>query len=288
MSPSNNASSLIDQRERFALSEKICDAHIHLFPDRLMEAILNWFVQQGWTMPYRQPVEELLNYLENIGVTSAFVLGYVHKKDMSAGINLWLKDLCHNHPWLHPFAALHQEDYELESILSQALDEWDFPGVKIHTFVQEIAVNDGRLWPMYRMLSDRRKGLILHLSGMPIESPYTRVEPLGEVLRSFPNLKVTIAHMGLPNDFSLAVEFAANYSNVYLDTAFIFGNPRFPVQDKWLKAIEANPTKFMFGTDFPIMDYSPCNALQALKQLPLTEEIKTMLLWDNAMIFLNN
>ena len=94
--------------------------------------------------------------------------------------------------------------------------------------------------------------------------------------------------MGLPNDFSLAVKFAASYPNVFLDTAFIFGNPRFPVQDEWLKAIEANPSKFIFGTDFPIMDYSPCKAIQALKQLPLAEEIKTLLLWDNAMRFLDN
>ncbi len=267
--------------------QKICDAHIHLFPDRLMEAILNWFVKQGWTMPYRLPIEELLNYLESIGVTSAFVLGYVHKRDMAAGINLWLKDLCTQYSWLHPFAALHQEDHDIESILGQALDEWNFPGVKIHTFVQKVAVNDGRLWPMYQMLSARRKGLILHLSGMPIESPYTRVENLKEVLRSFPNLKVTIAHMGLPNDFSLAVKLAATYPNVYLDTAFIFGNPRFQVQEEWLKAIDAYPTKFIFGSDFPVMDYSPNNAIQALKQLPLPDNVKTLLLWDNARRFLD-
>ena len=72
----------------------------------------------------------------------------------------------------------------------------------------------------------------------------------------------------------------------YLDTAFIFGNPRFPVEEEWLKAIDAYPTKFIFGTDFPIMDYSPNNAIQALKRLPLTDEVKTLLLWDNAMRFL--
>lgn len=269
-------------------NQKICDAHIHLFPDRLMQAILVWFEKQGWTMPYQQPIQDLLNYLETIGVTSAFVLGYVHKKDMAAGINLWLKELCEKHSWLHPFAALHQEDPKLESILSQALDEWNFPGVKIHTFVQKVSVNDERLWPMYRMLCERQKGLILHLSGMPIESPHTRVETLWDVLRSLPNLKVTIAHMGLPKDFSLSVKLAASYPNVYLDTAFILGNPRFSVQEEWLKAIDANPTKFIFGSDFPVMDYSPKDAIQVLQQLPLAEEVKTQLLWDNAMRFLQN
>ncbi|ODA40558.1 amidohydrolase family protein [Desulfosporosinus sp. BG] len=267
--------------------QKICDAHIHLFPDRLMGAILDWFVQRGWTMPYRQPVETLLNYLENIGVTSAFVLGYVHKKDMAAGINAWLKDVCEKFPWLHPFAALHQDDTGQEKILSQALDEWDFPGVKIHTFVQNVAANDERLWPMYRMLSERRKGIILHLSGLPIETPNTRVDALLDVLKSFPNLKITIAHMGLPKDFSLAVKLAANYSNVYLDTAYMLGNPRFPLQEDWLKAIDANPTKFIYGSDFPIMDYSPHDAIQAVNLLPLTKEVKTQLLWDNAQRFLH-
>ncbi|MDP4126775.1 MAG: amidohydrolase family protein [Bacillota bacterium] len=267
---------------------KICDAHIHLFPERLMGAILDWFVQQGWTMPYqKQSNETLLNYLKTIKVSSAFVLGYVHKKDISAGINLFLKNLCENYPHLYPFAALHQDDQKPEKILSQAMDEWNFPGVKIHTFVQKVSVNDRRLWPLYRMLCERRKGLILHLSGMPVESPYTRVESLFDVLKSFPNLKVIIAHMGLPNDFSLALKLAACYSNVYLDTAYILGNPRFPMRDEWLKAIVDYPTKFIFGTDYPIMDYSPRDAIQALNQLPISKEIKTNLFWNNAMRFLS-
>ena len=266
--------------------QKICDAHIHLFPERLMGSILDWFVERGWTMPYRQPSETLLNYLENSGVTSAFVLGYIHKKDMAGGINLWLKVLCETYPWLHPFAAIHQDDTELEKILSQALDEWNFPGVKIHTFVQNVAANDERLWPMYRMLNERRKGVILHISSLPIETPNTRVDSLLDVLKSFPNLKVTIAHMGLPDDFTLAVKLASNYPNVYLDTAYILGNPRFPLQEDWLQAIDANPTKFIFGTDFPIMDYSPRDAIQAVNLLPLRQEVKAQLLWDNAMRFL--
>jgi len=297
MSSTEDASNTIHKHDRLARDaksngevindgQKICDAHIHLFPDRLMGAILDWFVQQGWTMPYRQSVETLLNYLENSGVTSAFVLGYIHKKDMAAEINVWLKDLCEKYPWLHPFAALHQDDTELEKILSQALDEWNFSGVKIHTFVQKVAANDERLWPMYRMLNERRKGVILHLGGLPSATPFTQVDSLLDVLKSFPNLKVTIAHMGLPKDFSLAVKLAANYANVYLDTAYLLGNPRFPLQEEWLKAIDAYPTKFIFGTDFPIMDYSPRDAIQAANLLPLSKEVKKHFLWDNAMRFL--
>ncbi|MDR3602708.1 MAG: amidohydrolase family protein [Desulfosporosinus sp.] len=268
--------------------QPICDAHIHFFPDRLMGAILDWFEQHGLTMLYRQSVETLLDYLQSIGVRSAFVLGYIHKKDMSPGINLWLKDLCEKNPWLKPFAALHQDDTELEKTLSQALDEWNFPGVKLHTFVQKVAANDKRLWPIYRMLNERRKGIILHLGGLPTETPYTRVDSLLDVLKSFPNLKVTIAHMGLPDDFSLAAKMAASYPNVYLDSAFIFGNPRLPLQEDWLKAIDANPSKFIFGTDFPIMDYSPLDSIQAVSLLPLTQAVKTQLLWDNAMRFLQD
>ena len=275
-----------DNDDIFHNTQKLCDAHIHLFPDRLMDAILDWFVHQGWTMPYRQPVESLLKHLESIGVNSAFVLGYAHKKDMATGINLWLNELCKRYSFLHPFAALHQDDDNLEEVLGQALDEWNFPGTKIHSFVQKLAADDKRLWPMYQMLNDRRKGVILHLSGMPVETRYTQVISLFDVLRAFPNLKIIIAHMGLPNDFSKAVKLAANFPNVYLDTAFIFGNPRFPIQDEWLKAIETYPTKFIYGSDFPVMDYSPADAIEAIRKLPLTQEIKTKILWDNAMNFL--
>lgn len=265
----------------------ICDAHIHLFPERLMGAILDWFEQQGWTMPYRQSTEELLAYLQNLGITSAFVLGYVHKKAMASEINAWLRTLKGKHPWIHSFAAIHQEDEGIEHILAQALDEWDFDGVKIHTFVQKVSANDKRLWPIYRMLNARHKGVVLHLSEMPVESPYTRVDALVDVLRVFPNLKILIAHMGLPHDFSLAVKLAATYPNVYLDTAYILGNPRIPFRDEWLDAMTALPAKFLFGTDFPIMDYAPDDALNVVNHLPLPEAIKRRILWENAMAFLN-
>lgn len=92
--------------------------------------------------------------------------------------------------------------------------------------------------------------------------------------------------MGLPTDFSLALKLAANYPNVYLDTAFIFGNPGFSVREEWIKAIDDYPTKFIYSSDYPVMDYSPRDALQVLRQLPLSETTKQRLFWDNSLRFL--
>jgi len=263
----------------------VCDAHVHLLPERLTGAILNWFEELGWTMPYRLSVEDLIQHLQSTGVKAAFALGYVHKAGMAAGINLWLKELHEHYPWLHPFAAVHQDD-DIEPLLKQALDEWDFPGVKVHTFVQKVAANDPRLWPVYRMVAERSKGIILHLSAMPVASPYIGVASLRDVLREFPNLKVMIAHMGLPNDYDLALELATEYPNVYLDTAYILGNPRFPLEERWLTAFSTYPDKFVFGSDFPIMDYPPEDGMTVIETSRLSGRVRDRLLWKNAESFL--
>jgi len=265
----------------------VCDAHVHLFPEKLTDAILDWFEELGWIMPYRLKVEDLIQHLRSSGVQAAFALGYVHKAGMAAGINLWLKELHDRHPYLYPFAAVHQDD-DIERVLSQALDEWNFPGVKIHTFVQKVAANDPRLWPVYRMVLDRGKGIVLHLSAMPMSSPFIGVGPLRDVLAHFPNLKVMIAHMGLPNDFELALKLAQEYPNVYLDTAYVLGNPRFSLEDRWLTAFATYPNKFVYGSDFPIMDYPPEAGIDVIKHSPLPLQIKERLLWKNAETFLGH
>jgi hypothetical protein len=98
---------------RSFLMYKIIDGHVHLFPDRLMNAIINWFERLGCEMPFNWSYERHIEYLHNIGVSELMVLGYVHKAGMSKGINKWLADLSDKYPEVKPYACVHQDDIKL-------------------------------------------------------------------------------------------------------------------------------------------------------------------------------
>ncbi len=62
----------------------------------------------------------------------AFVLVYAHKPGISAGINRWLHGFCRANPHFVPLDYVHPADPHLERVLEEALNEFNFPGLKMH------------------------------------------------------------------------------------------------------------------------------------------------------------
>src|SRR5438067_888830 len=65
----------------------IVDAHVHLFPDRLAEAIRRWFSEHAWDIRYRIPVDEAVRTLREGGIDRCVVLPYAHKPGMAAALH---------------------------------------------------------------------------------------------------------------------------------------------------------------------------------------------------------
>ena len=79
------------------------DAHIHLFPERLFQAIWSWFARAGWVVPNAgQSLDFYLRSLRKIGVRKGFLLPYCHKPGMAMDLNRWVRALCADHPSLRP------------------------------------------------------------------------------------------------------------------------------------------------------------------------------------------
>ncbi|TFV88806.1 amidohydrolase family protein [Blastococcus sp. CT_GayMR16] len=109
-----------------------------------------------------------------------------------------------------------------------------------------------------------------------------RPEYFEEVLRSYPDVVVQLAHLGQGGEAEIA-RLNAAYGNVYTDTAMRLGGPAMgdlgPAElVDLIRLVGAD--RVMFGTNYPIVDQVEYAAL--LRALPLTEDELRLVGHDNA------
>ena len=63
---------------------RVIDAHVHLFPDRMFDAIWRWFEQHAWPMRYQLYAQEVARFLLSRGVSRLVAL-----KDWARDIGRW-------------------------------------------------------------------------------------------------------------------------------------------------------------------------------------------------------
>src|SRR5947199_9327514 len=57
-----------DEPEGERAPVEVIDAHVHLFPDRVLDAIYRWFEKHAWRCRYRLHAEEVVQFLRDRGV----------------------------------------------------------------------------------------------------------------------------------------------------------------------------------------------------------------------------
>lgn len=266
----------------------LLDAHVHLFPEKLMQAIYQFFRDSyHWKLPFPADPTALMEHLQEDGVEQAFVLAYVHKPEISRQVNRWLAELTKEHRWLIPFGAVHPQDSDLEQVLAEALDQYRFAGIKIHCLVQQISPDDQTLFRVYEALVARSRGLIIHAGNFPLpDKKCLGVQRLARVLRKYPRLNVIVAHLGL-YDLSAYRELLRQYRGLYLDTAFVFQNENFaPPQQEITDLIVDFPDRILYGSDFPFILEPPVNGISRILELGLPPSLYPRLFYDNARQFL--
>ena len=85
---------------------KVVDAHVHLFPPSVFEAIWRWFDTNAWPIRYRLHAEQVVEFLIERGVTSFCALHYSHKPGMAAWLNRFVADVARAHSQVMPLATV--------------------------------------------------------------------------------------------------------------------------------------------------------------------------------------
>jgi len=168
------------------------------------------------------------------------------------------------------------------------LVDWSFAGFKLHFNVQKYHPDDPRFYPVYRGCVEQNRGVVMHIGTFPNPGKHLGAERLHAVLRQFPALKVSVAHLGLfqADDFWRIMD---RYPSVYMDTAFILGNPLFPEgADQTAATLKRFPERVLYGSDFPLICHRLEDGLQEIAQMPWDTKTRQKLMLENAEKFLSD
>lgn len=237
------------------------DAHVHLFPERLADAIQRTLtVETGWEFPHRPTREATEATLADAGVERYVALPYVHEPGGTRSLNAWLAERAAASEPLIPFATVHPDDEDVGGVVRDAF-EAGARGLKFHCPVQECAPADPRIEPALDAAAEYDRPITYHGGTAPMygDSPHVGAEVFAEVVESYPDVRVNCAHMGT-YEVSAFVGMAREHDNVYLDTTFAMSteagrtmefDPSTIGDDSLVELSES----IMFGSDLPNIPY---------------------------------
>jgi uncharacterized protein len=262
----------------------IIDAHVHFFPQKMMEAIWSFFEKGRWGVQ-RGRVEDFPAKLADHGVSRYTILNYVKSPGQAEALNQWTAGFAEEHPESIPFCTIHAADPDPWSAAAPYLEECGFRGVKIQPLVSEFGIDDPRLRPTLRNLERLGKILFAHAGTAPYTNSWLGLERLDRVMQDLPMLKVVLAHMGA-YETEKAVAMVDTYPNLHLDTAMIFVNTELFDTKVHLDMgeVEKRADRILFGSDFPNFPYPYAEAKDSIIRLPLTKASKKKIFHDNAAI----
>jgi len=264
----------------------IVDAHVHLHPRRLAEAIRRWFDTHAWEIVYREDVDESVRILRDCKIDCAVALPYVHKPGLARQLNDFTLELAQRHSWIVPCCTVFPGEEGEEEILEEALSG-DFRGVKIHSHVMRIAPDDPRLDPVWRASARFHKPVVIHCGPEPALQGYgvdpravSGADRLRRALERHPEAVVVVPHLGFDHTEQFE-QMLADFPNLYLDTTMVIGG--YFERQPDLDILRRRPDRILYGTDYPNIPYPYDRELRALRALRLPYADEEKILSRNAL-----
>lgn len=252
---------------------KIIDTHTHIFPDSVAErASFNIGNYYKLPMACDGRIDTLLEVGKHISyfVVSSAATNPLH---VQKGNDFILNSAKANDSFI-PFCSVHPSaDGMIEEL--ERISSLGAKGIKIHPDFQHFDIDDPRMIPLYNKMAELGLVVLFHVGDENTDASSPR--RLLNVINAVPKLTVIAAHMGGYKAWDEAEELLFG-SNIYFDTSdALMCLPR----ERVLAQLRKHPIdKILFGSDFPLA--SPKTAFELFDSLPLTEEQKNMIYFENA------
>lgn len=265
------------------LPENIIDFHVHLFPDKLFDAIWNYFASvYDWEIIYKLYYRECIAHLNARNVSHIIYSNYAHKPGVAKMLNDWNKKTLDEFDNLFCFAAFHPGD---EDALETARDIISHPkvlGFKLQLLVQNFYPHDERLFPLYELVMERNKRILFHVGTGPVGNQYVGYKHFVEVLKRYPQLHANVAHMG-SYEFREFMDLLPHYPKLYLDTSFTFFKNYESGFNLPLDHLEQNKAQLLYGSDFPNLMLPREEEIEVLLSYQLSTDFYRQLFFENGM-----
>lgn len=227
----------------------IIDFHTHCFPEKIAgKAIERLSFASGGLVPYTDgTLQGLKNSMEQNGVDKSVVLSIATNAGQQTSVNDFAASI-NNKKDIYAFGSVfpHSENIieELERI-----KELGLLGVKLHPDYQGFNVDDIKMKPVYKKISELGLITVFHAGvDYGFAPPYGATpEKMARALEWFSS-PVIAAHWGGVGCGEEVIELLCG-KEIYFDTSFGYGTmPRYYAE----KIIEKHGTdKILFGTDTP-------------------------------------
>jgi uncharacterized protein len=268
----------------------IVDAHVHLFPDPLFEAIWQWFEGFAWSIRYKLTADDIIEFLLSRGIGHIVALHYAHRPGIARSLNAFMAELCGRYPQVTGTATVFPGEKGARAILEEAF-QLGLHGVKLHAHVQYFHMDSDAIREICEVCVDFSEPLVMHVGREP-RNPYYKYEcdpysicrsdKLEQILIDYPALKVCVPHLGA-DEYSAYQRLLERYDNLWLDISMVIADylpNSFPPN-----LADMRVDRIMYGTDFPHIPYAWDRELKHLCDLGLSEESMESILGRNAIDF---
>lgn len=253
----------------------VVDAHVHLFPERMFEAIWRWFDAFGWPIRYKLQAPEVTAFLLSRGVSRVVALQYAHRPGIARRLNQFMAALVAAEPRIIGMAAVYPGEPDAADVLREAFDA-GLSGVKLHCHVQCLSADDERMVPIFEACARAGKPVILHAGREPTSPGYPcdphalcSADRVRRVLLDHPTMKLVVPHLGA-DELDEYEELVTKHDNLWLDTTMAIAE-YMPIKVP-PRMLAARPERILYGTDFPNIPYAWDREIKKLLGMGLREE----------------
>lgn len=248
---------------------RIIDFHTHVYPEdkapKVLASTKNMFGIEFFGPGTTKGLKE---DMRRAGVEMAVVLPVAKTPLNVRPINDWINSLSGD--GLLFFGAIHPLMNGLEEELDILAGQGAL-GVKIMPELQSLSPDDPRCYHLYEALVARNMILVAHAGRAPVgESEiYGTPERFAEVAEIFPDLKISLAHLGgLRMWDEVRESLLSSGKNVYFDSSYV----SFYLGPEEMAGMirEIGVDRVLFGTDYPWSDVS--REIELIKSLGFSAE----------------
>ena len=263
----------------------IFDVHVHFMHPRVLAKVWAYFDAAGpklgrrWPVAYRGSDDERVAHLRSMGVRRFSSLSYAHKPGIADFLNEWTREFAERTPDTLWSATLYAEPDA--AIYVPKLVDAGVQVFKAHLQVGDFAADDPLLEQVWGTLAESKTPIVLHAGSGPAPGRHTGPDGVARVLARHPDLRLVIAHLGMP-EIAEFMDLADGYPHVMLDTTMAFvdfwDEPTDPAVVPRLPGLQ---DRVLFGTDFPNIPYDYAHQVEALQRLDLGDAWMRDVLWNN-------
>jgi predicted TIM-barrel fold metal-dependent hydrolase len=252
----------------------IIDFHTHVFPDGIAQKASD-NIGKFYDIPtqFDGTLSTLLRLGEAAGIDRFVVHSVATTPGQTASINGFIAGLSRENPRVSGFATIHPDQPDMAGEIERAL-QLGLRGVKIHSDMQQVALDDPRMYPLYDLIQGKVP-LLAHTGDKRFD--YSNPDRLLRVLDAFPRLTVIGAHFGGWSVWRQALD-ALKDREIYVDCSSSFYALPPETSLGLIRGYGAH--RVLFGSDYPM--WNPAVELESLYGLGLTSSELEMILHENA------